>query len=278
MSSLTMAYYPPVTNIGRGYPGHDLSLSTSASQSTAAHRQAHESTSSRTEPTPIGMDRHAMATIEREKAPDWSEFYRNGLPQEVIVIDDTPEPVVPTKATPHTNTNAIPPAKRRRVSQNHQVQPVPPLLVPKTQEAISRRAVGYLQPALPPARQNVPAPVHLDWTVYPSLRPSPHTIYHSQNSHHESTIGQKRKRDPRQGHDPVVHILQQTAGAGHRRIRKACVRAKDVPLRSEGESGDRSSPGEKLCDESGHYVVIPDAPLTRRCRSDLHCAMRFTDY
>jgi dual-specificity kinase len=29
---------------------------------------------------------------KRKRAPDWDDFYKNGLPQEIIVIDDTPEP------------------------------------------------------------------------------------------------------------------------------------------------------------------------------------------
>ena len=35
----------------------------------------------------------------RSREPDWNEFYKNGLPKEIIVIDDSPEPE-PTKARP----------------------------------------------------------------------------------------------------------------------------------------------------------------------------------
>lgn len=34
----------------------------------------------------------SQANSHRKKKPDWGEFYKNGLPQEVIVIDDTPPP------------------------------------------------------------------------------------------------------------------------------------------------------------------------------------------
>lgn len=65
----------------------------------------------------------------RSREPDWNNFYRNGLPQEVIVIDDTPEPEanIGRKLTqPNTNGDASAgaasydtsaprqPAKRRR--------------------------------------------------------------------------------------------------------------------------------------------------------------------
>lgn len=35
----------------------------------------------------------------RRKKPDWGEFYKNGLPKEVIVIDDTPPPDHPQAAS-----------------------------------------------------------------------------------------------------------------------------------------------------------------------------------
>jgi dual-specificity kinase len=41
----------------------------------------------------------------RRKKPDWGEFYRNGIPKEVIVIDDTPPPQ-PSK----TASRGLPPA------------------------------------------------------------------------------------------------------------------------------------------------------------------------
>lgn len=34
----------------------------------------------------------------RSREPDWDTFYRNGLPKEIIIIDDTPEPERPTVA------------------------------------------------------------------------------------------------------------------------------------------------------------------------------------
>ena len=61
----------------------------------------------------------------RRKKPDWGEFYKNGIPKEVIVIDDTPPPehskapshtlTTATSAVPTPNGSMInPPGKRRR--------------------------------------------------------------------------------------------------------------------------------------------------------------------
>ncbi len=38
----------------------------------------------------------------RSRGPDWNKFYQNGLPKEITVIDDTPEPQ--QFATPLSNT------------------------------------------------------------------------------------------------------------------------------------------------------------------------------
>lgn len=41
----------------------------------------------------------------------WADFYKNGLPKEVIVIEDTPEPPQPSKPTNGYSSHAIPPSE-----------------------------------------------------------------------------------------------------------------------------------------------------------------------
>lgn len=59
----------------------------------------------------------------RRKKPDWGEFYKNGIPKEVIVIDDTPPPdqsaavshtLPPTSTVPAQNGNVPQPAGKKR--------------------------------------------------------------------------------------------------------------------------------------------------------------------
>ena len=38
----------------------------------------------------------------RSREPDWNNFYKHGLPKEIIVIDDTPEPETPVKPAAST--------------------------------------------------------------------------------------------------------------------------------------------------------------------------------
>jgi dual-specificity kinase len=40
--------------------------------------------------------------------PDWNEFYKNGLPREIIVIDDTPEPNSDDVYSQNTSYHAVP--------------------------------------------------------------------------------------------------------------------------------------------------------------------------
>lgn len=56
-----------------------MSSSTAQQNSPAVDQNSHVVIASRT-------------STRRKKKPDWGEFYKNGIPQEVIVIDDTPPP------------------------------------------------------------------------------------------------------------------------------------------------------------------------------------------
>ena len=76
--------------------------------------------------TPSGMASHpsgssaAPSQSSRRKKPDWGEFYKNGIPKEVIVIDDSPGPESAKAAPPllnHASTGHPPapqPAGKRR--------------------------------------------------------------------------------------------------------------------------------------------------------------------
>lgn len=55
--------------------------------------RTHQAPSTPTMPTSQnGAGSHPPGQDSRSKKPDWGEFYKNGIPKEVIVIDDTPPP------------------------------------------------------------------------------------------------------------------------------------------------------------------------------------------
>lgn len=66
--------------------------SPSARNSTASSKQPAPASMAASQPTPI------PSQINRERRPDWHEFYKNGPPKEIIVIDDD-SPVPVTRST-----------------------------------------------------------------------------------------------------------------------------------------------------------------------------------
>ena len=77
--------------------------------------------------TPSGMASHksgssaAPSQGSRRKKPDWGEFYKNGIPKEVIVIDDSPgpdgskaAPAPPPHGAPAGPPTAAQPAGKKR--------------------------------------------------------------------------------------------------------------------------------------------------------------------
>lgn len=70
-----------------GYPSasrHDNQESFTSTMSSA--------TMTATAPAAAAPQDHSSRKRRRSREPDWDNFYRNGLPKEIIVIDDTPEP------------------------------------------------------------------------------------------------------------------------------------------------------------------------------------------
>ena len=77
-------------------------------------------------PTPSAMTHQSGSSAapsvgSRRKQPDWTEFYKNGIPKEVIVIDDSPGPEAPNGAAAppaHASTRPAPagpqPAGKKR--------------------------------------------------------------------------------------------------------------------------------------------------------------------
>lgn len=50
---------------------------------------------------------HSGGKRKRESGPNWDEFYKNGLPDEIIVIDDTPEPSPSSQALAAGHTHEV---------------------------------------------------------------------------------------------------------------------------------------------------------------------------
>lgn len=75
----------------------DTNYTTSASSSTPTMAAAVAHSRALPEPQQTRKRR-------RSRGPDWEDFYKNGLPKEVIVIDDTPEPQTPASVAISSST------------------------------------------------------------------------------------------------------------------------------------------------------------------------------
>ena len=104
----------PTTN-GYSRPTQSSFSSKQPSASQAPPPQAAVPSSSKATPT---------MNDPTKRQPDWAEFYKNGVPKEVIVIDDTPEPERRPKAQPRrSNKEAVAPSgKKRKVGEGYETR------------------------------------------------------------------------------------------------------------------------------------------------------------
>ncbi|EGX94510.1 protein kinase (Lkh1) [Cordyceps militaris CM01] len=213
------------------------------------------------------MDEHASRKRRRSKEPDWNNFYRNGLPKEIIVIDDTPEPEA-NQGRKLTHAHA---------TSSHIITPDGSLVgLPQTQPAKRRRRENVNPPAnyhiQPVTSSHAPTPNH-------NITPTASTL--SSDGHHSSShttaatslssIGQadsvstplKRKRTRQQV--AIEAKRRDIEGLGH--PFEAYVpppyppkKGGDVYVRVVHDS--QPIKNVKVDDDDGHYLVVPDADLT----------------
>lgn len=216
-----------------------------------------------------------------DRRPDWHEFYKNGPPKEIIIIDDDSPP--PPKRVENTRVNYT----SRTLIKNDQAAHANKKR--KTAQASAYEPVSYQQNTYTKSRSDADTgsdTISTDRTT--SLQTTAPTSLGSSlgssGTYTEAAVaGQKRKRVTR----------QQTADEKKRREievvgdayssyvppPKPPIKAKDVhvpPIRevSTGFSrwyslaeGQQAVPStQKIDDQDGHYIVVPDSELGERCK------------
>ncbi|KAI4870829.1 kinase-like protein [Hypoxylon rubiginosum] len=193
----------------------------------------------------------------RSKEPDWSTFYKNGLPKEVIVIHDTPDPEpdkpsysVATSSRAYANgtknSTTRHPAKRRRKEED-----VYDGSVNGSYQQTSNS--GSISTDRTTSAHNTTAATSLG-----SL--SSNGQYEYEAAQH---AGQKRKRTRHQVAQEAkrreVEVLSD-ALASYQPPQKPVKKAGDVSVRVVSDRSHQS--GVRVDDDDGHYIVVPDAELT----------------
>ncbi|KYK56537.1 hypothetical protein DCS_03537 [Drechmeria coniospora] len=208
----------------------------------------------------------------RSREPDWNTFYRNGLPKEIIVIHDTPEPEANTSrkltnGATHGLTNgstALPPSR-----DLHSQQPV------KRRRRDDGTSSSHHLPGL--ASRPNDSPQHLLPSTTPvgsaMLADHAHSALHangptssssaSHYDHVQASLKRKRTR-------------QQVANEAKRRDLDGlgdqffAYRPPPFPPKKASEVHVRvvhdrlHDKNHKVDDDDGHYIVVPDANLTEK--------------
>ncbi|OCT49810.1 Serine/threonine-protein kinase AFC2 [Cladophialophora carrionii] len=194
------------------------------------------------------------------RQPDWNEFYKNGVPKEIIVIDDdSPEPDAQTTrpqrhdATAYqTNTG-----RKRKVDQGYNVEYTDSPTYSTHPAKFASSSASYHSGDRTTSLQTVTAPTSLE--SYGSNTAS--------NSYEDVRVGQKRKRvQPQKETRAQAKRKQQEsvpdAFLDYIPPPKPLKKAADVhvPVMRDAEKHKNL----KVDDEDGHYIVTPGTKLAER--------------
>ncbi|KAF1914644.1 kinase-like domain-containing protein [Ampelomyces quisqualis] len=209
----------------------------------------------------------APGSATRRRHPDWADFYKNGLPKEVIVIDDDdddpapPPPRQPGLTRTATNGSARHTDKKRKTTAQTAYDPVY-----NQQTSYSTTQTPYHD-----------SPNHslsTDRTTS-ALNTTAATSLGSQasNGHHispldSSAAGQKRKRTRAVAQDEAKQTKRRELDHDDNPFSlyqpppNPVIKAKDVYVQVIPDKSFTKD--QKVDDEDGHYIVVPEADLTER--------------
>lgn len=139
----------------------------------------------------IAASHSASDMTSRRRQPDWNEFYKNGVPKEIIVIDDddSPEPQQPARnaARPRNNQGSFSSytGRKRKIDQGYEAEyNDSPTYSTHPAKFGGSSSASYQSGDRTASLQTITAPTSLE--SYGSNAAS--------NSYEDVRIGQKRKR------------------------------------------------------------------------------------
>ncbi|KAI1810715.1 kinase-like domain-containing protein [Poronia punctata] len=226
------------------------------------HSEAQQSSMSLSSlPAPQGHAESQPRKRRRSKEPDWDKFYEHGLPKEIIVIEDTPEPdaktavAAPSKTYPNAPVtsstgvaNTRHAAKRRRKEED--------LPNEKLYEA---SLIGSYQPASNSGSASTDRTTAYTTTAPTSLSSN------GQYDYEAPQTGQKRKRTRQQIAQDAKRRELEVLGDGFQEYQpptKPIKKSGEVHVRPVTDRSPQAS--VKVDDDDGHYIVVPDADLTQQ--------------
>ncbi|KAM5475355.1 serine threonine protein kinase CMGC group [Microsporum audouinii] len=235
------------------------------------------STPKSTAPLP-SMSAYSVPTVlptaqSRRKQPDWGEFYKNGVPKEIIVIDDDddtndgPVPVLATGSSltvASTGRNAqraapaaLPANKKRRTDVSSGVD----VYYDRPAYSVSSQKYGEGSSA-PSMSTDRTASIH---TTAPTSLGSQASAPANSAYLDDVAVGQKRKRvvTRKAARDELKRRELEAVGdafSSYIPPPKPPIKAKDVVVPVIRDYN--ANKNQKIDDEDGHYIVNPDTNLT----------------
>jgi dual-specificity kinase len=233
---------------------------------------------------------NAPGSANRRRNPDWADFYKNGLPKEVIVIDDDdedpapPPPRQPGLARTATNGSVRHTDKKRKTATATAYDPIY-----NQQTSYSTTQTPYYD-SPNPSRSTDRTTSALNTTAATSLGSQASTGHHI-SPLDNSAVGQKRKRTRAVAQDEAKQTKRRELDHDddpfslYQPPPNPVIKAKDVyvqvvpdvrpmqpsPLQSHADTLQKSyTKDQKVDDEDGHYIVVPEADLTERCTCCQH--------
>lgn len=282
------------------YHGYNTSASSTDVRRTAtAHtprqpQQPHQLPPAQQTPSAPAMAMNAPEAGSRRRNPDWADFYKNGLPKEVIVIDDddedqvpegdpaAPQPRQPGLTRTATNGSARHTDKKRKTTASTAFDPV----YNQHTSYSTTQTPYYDSPNHSISTDRTTSALHT--TAATSLGSQ------ASNGHHISpldnpAVGQKRKRTRAVAQDEAKQNKRRELDHDDNPFSlyqpppNPVIKAKDVYVQLISDvrlhniiktsyirtnfSQKSYTKDQKVDDEDGHYIVVPDADLTPRCMS-----------
>lgn len=203
----------------------------------------------------------------RERQPDWHKFYKNGLPDEVIVIDDSPEPSASVisnavSARELATINSRPAAKKRKRDEVGSAYDPVYHLGPSVSN--NRSSEYEEESGSTVSTDRTTSAIHT--TAATSLGS------HSSNGQNgyevvEVQPGQKRKRTATRlqiANEAKRKELETNGDAftNYKPPPRPPIKAAEVMVKQVPDNSFTKN--TKVDDEDGHYIVVPDTDLTER--------------
>lgn len=300
---------PAASRLAYPSPGYSSAVSHASANGAAAaavdrttRLVPHETTDQVYTTMPPAVDSRGQAEPQhprkrrRSRGPDWSDFYKNGLPQEVIVIDDTPEPDRPNGASTtlsqaqtlvgssrsqhHATAGSAHGSSAKKRKRADEPTPYDPVHhsaaagshTPSKSTAASDRTNSAIHTTAATSLGSLSSNGQYDYGTQPGLKRKRTTRQQIANEarRREAAIYTDALADyrpppypPKKARD--VHI-------------KVIADVRDHPLRycrpsakaDEGADMVTTQPphskNARVDDDDGHYIVVPDNDLTDRCK------------